>query len=128
MDIKGLGPMDAGANSFGADKAQKQVQEADAVPMRVDSDDFSPMDVVKGADKDQVISLAQEAVDHLNDMMKDMSKDLRFHLFVDGTDFAYVEVVNPETNEVVKEIPPEELIEAMIKIHDAVGMIIDKYI
>ncbi len=128
MDIKGLGPMDAGANSSGADKAKKQVQEADAVPMRVDSDDFSPMDVVKGADKDQVISLAQEAVDHLNDMMKDMSKDLRFHLFVDGTDFAYVEVVNPETNEVVKEIPPEELIEAMIKIHDAVGMIIDKYI
>ncbi len=128
MDIKGLGPVEPNASEV------KNLQD-EAVTESVKQAFSAPKDesngqagAIQSMSKEEVLSLAQEAVDNLNDMMKDFSKDLKFHLFVDGTDFAYVEVINPETNEVVKEIPPEEMVEAMIKIHDAVGMILDKYI
>ncbi len=79
-------------------------------------------------DKKGLVTAAEEAVKQLNEMMKNMSKDLRFHLFVDGTDLAYVEVIDPKTNKVIRQVPPEQLIEALLRIHDAIGIILDKYI
>ncbi len=78
--------------------------------------------------KEEAIKSSQELAEQLNKIMKSMEKDYRFHPFVDGTDLAYVEVINPNTNKVIKQIPPEQMIEALLKIHNAIGVILDKYL
>ncbi len=78
--------------------------------------------------KKDAVEAAKELAEHLNEIMKSMQKDLRFHPFVDGTDLAYVEVINPATQEVIRQIPPEQMIEALIRIHNAIGLIIDRYL
>ncbi len=78
--------------------------------------------------KKDAVEAAKELAEHLNKIMQSMQKDLRFHPFVDGTDLAYVEVINPSTQEVIRQIPPEQMIEALVRIHNAIGLIIDRYL
>jgi len=38
-----------------------------------------------------------------------------------------VRVVNFETNEVIKEIPPEEVLDTVARIREMIGLLIDKW-
>ena len=78
--------------------------------------------------KKDAMSAMEDIIEQLNEIMKSLQKDLRFHFFVGGTDLAYVEVINPRTNETITTVPPEQLIEALLRIHNALGLILDRYL
>ncbi|GGG13360.1 flagellar protein FlaG [Lysinibacillus alkalisoli] len=72
----------------------------------------------------------QDAVDSLNEFMKEhmpapTASKFRLH---EGLDRYYVQVVDAQTDEVVKEIPPEKLLNAFYEMQKLVGMIVDEKI
>ena len=72
----------------------------------------------------------QHAVESLNEFMEDhmpkpTSSKFRFH---EGLERYYVQVVDPNTDEVIKEVPPEKLLNAFYEMQKMVGMIVDEKI
>ena len=68
-----------------------------------------------------------EAVTAINDFLEVEKKASKFVLH-DGLDKYYVKLVDPETDEVIKEIPPESLLNAFYEMKKLAGMIVDEKI
>jgi len=69
----------------------------------------------------------QEAVDKMNQMLEVNNISTKF-MYHDGLERYYVTVVNRDTEEVVKEIPPKELLDAFYEMQKLLGMIVDEKI
>lgn len=69
----------------------------------------------------------QQAVKVLNDFLSSNNIESKF-VFHDGLNSFYVQMVNKETKEVVKEIPPKKLLDAFYEMQKLVGMIVDEKI
>ena len=69
----------------------------------------------------------KEAVTAVNDFLKAENKTSKFVLH-DGLDKYYVRLVDRKTNEVIKEIPPESLLNAFYEMKKLAGMIVDEKI
>lgn len=63
----------------------------------------------------------------LNETLRTFDKKLRFRVH-ESTDRLIVRVVDAETQEVLREIPPEEILELVAHIEKTVGLIIDERI
>ena len=66
-----------------------------------------------------------EAVDVMNDLLKVQHKESKFVLH-DGLDKYFVRLVDADTEEVIKEIPPERLLDAFYEMQKLAGMIVDE--
>lgn len=79
--------------------------------------------------EEQVISKEklQQVVDAVNDFLKTNNSSSKF-MYHDGLERYYVTVVNRETEEVIKEIPPKKLLDAFYEMQKLVGMIVDEKI
>lgn len=69
----------------------------------------------------------QDAVDKMNKMLEVNHNTAKFK-YHEGLDRYYVTVVDRETEEVVKEIPPKKLLDAFYEMQKMFGMIIDEKI
>lgn len=69
----------------------------------------------------------QQAVDAVNEFLKINHSSSKF-VYHEGLERYYVAVVNEDTEEVVKEIPPKRLLDAFYEMQKLVGMIVDKKI
>lgn len=69
----------------------------------------------------------QEAVGKMNEMLEVTNSTSKF-MYHDGLERYYVTVVNRETEEVVKEIPPKKLLDAFYEMQKMLGMIVDEKI
>ncbi|WP_107840322.1 flagellar protein FlaG [Metasolibacillus meyeri] len=69
----------------------------------------------------------QEAVEKMNKMLEVNYSAAKFK-YHEGLDRYYVTVVDKETEEVVKEIPPKKLLDAFYEMQKMFGMIIDEKI
>ncbi|XRD25657.1 flagellar protein FlaG [Lysinibacillus fusiformis] len=72
----------------------------------------------------------QKAIDSINEFMEDnmpIPTASKFKLHED-LDRYYVQVVDPQTDEVVKEIPPKKLLDAFYEMQKMLGMIVDEKI
>ena len=69
----------------------------------------------------------QEAVGKMNKMLEVTNSTSKF-MYHDGLERYYVTVVDRETNEVVKEIPPKKLLDAFYEMQKMLGMIVDEKI
>ncbi|MFF2752177.1 flagellar protein FlaG [Psychrobacillus sp. NPDC058041] len=69
----------------------------------------------------------QKAVDALNEFMTIQNHNSKFVLH-DGLDRYYVEVVDADTDEVIREVPPRKLLDAFYSMQKFVGMIVDEKI
>lgn len=69
----------------------------------------------------------QVAVNKLNSFMEYTNKSSKF-IFHEGLGKYYVEVVDAKTEEVVKEIPPKELLDAYYEMQKMIGNIVDQTI
>lgn len=67
----------------------------------------------------------QIAVNKMNEFMEVTNKNSKF-IFHEGLDKYYVEIVDARTDEVVKEIPPKELLDAYYEMQKMIGKIVDK--
>lgn len=69
----------------------------------------------------------QEAVSAMNEILETNDNTSRFK-YHEGLDRYYVTVVDKNTDEVVKEIPPKKLLDAFYEMQKMVGMIVDEKI
>lgn len=67
----------------------------------------------------------QKKIDELNNIISFLDKDISFKLH-DQTERLMTQVINLETREVIKEIPPEEMLDLIARIHKMVGILIDE--
>ncbi len=74
-------------------------------------------------DEESVSLMTEE----LNDLMSKINCNLEF-TYSKEADMMSVKMVDKKTKEVIKELPPEEMIENMIKAKDWLGAFIDKNI
>ena len=99
------------------------------------------MDVaaVKGAqDEEQNFDLEQDSqhdplseeqtafiTEQLNEIMRNINVDLQFQYHKE-VNFMSVRMLDKKTGEVLREVPPEAMVEHMIKVHDWIGAFLDK--
>ncbi|MER2126580.1 flagellar protein FlaG [Solibacillus sp.] len=69
----------------------------------------------------------QEAVSMMNEILETNDNTSRFQ-YHEGLDRYYVTVVDKNTDEVVKEIPPKKLLDAFYEMQKMIGMIVDEKI
>lgn len=69
----------------------------------------------------------QDAVNTMNEML-DINNSTSKFMFHEGLERYYVTVVNRETEEVVKEIPPKKILDAFYEMQKMLGMIVDEKI
>lgn len=69
----------------------------------------------------------EEGVEKLNDAIQAFHEDLQFELH-EESERMMTKLVNLEKNEVIKEIPPKELLDMLGRIKDMVGLVLDEKI
>ena len=94
---------------------------------------------VKGAqDEEQNFDLEQESqhdplseeqtafiTEQLNEIMRNINVDLQFQYHKE-VNFMSVRMLDKKTGEVLREVPPEAMVEHMIKVHDWIGAFLDR--
>ncbi len=75
--------------------------------------------------KEEIKKELQHLMEELNKAMNPLNKDLKFR-FNDKVNELVVEVVDTNSNEVIREFPPKEALELMEKVRELVGMLFDK--
>lgn len=78
-------------------------------------------------DSEETKAKVQEAVDKMNEML-DVNNSASKFMYHEGLERYYVTVVDRETEEVVKEIPPKRLLDAFYEMQKMLGMIVDEKI
>ena len=76
---------------------------------------------------DSIKDKLEEAVNSINEFLNTQHKESKF-VFHEGLDKYYVQLVDSETDEVIKEIPPEKLLNAFYEMQKLAGMIVDEKI
>ncbi len=66
-------------------------------------------------------------IDQLNGILRFFDRKLAFELH-EGTSRYLVRVVETETEEILREIPPEEVLDMVARIEEMVGLVIDERI
>ncbi|WP_083671618.1 flagellar protein FlaG [Viridibacillus sp. FSL H7-0596] len=69
----------------------------------------------------------QKAIDSLNEFMTMQNHSSKFVMH-DGLDRYFVQVIDAETEEVIREIPPRKLLDAFYTMQKFLGMIVDEKI
>lgn len=75
-------------------------------------------------DKDTKGKLHQ-AIDSLNEFFTINNSELKF-VFHEGLDTYYAQLINSETEEVIREIPSKKVLDVFYEMQKLVGMIVDK--
>ena len=63
--------------------------------------------------------------EQLNDIMRNINVDLQFQYHKE-VNVMSVRMLDKKTGEILREIPPESMVEHMIKVHDWIGAFLDK--
>ncbi|MEN2467472.1 flagellar protein FlaG [Ornithinibacillus sp. JPR2-1] len=69
----------------------------------------------------------ETAVDKLNDFIEPLKTSLKFQFHEELNEY-YVAVVDPNTDEVIKEIPPKKILDMYAAMGEYMGFLIDKKI
>ena len=85
---------------------------------------------VESLDKDQLSAEElrddlEEKIDEMNDIMETLDEKLSFELH-DKTETIMTRIIDIKTKEVIKEMPPKEMLDLAARIHEMVGLIIDE--
>jgi len=67
----------------------------------------------------------KESVKDVNEIVDQVKEGLSFQIHED-TEELMVQVIDVNTDEVIKELPPEEMLDLKARIHEMVGILIDE--
>ena len=67
----------------------------------------------------------KESVKDVNEIVNQVKESLTFQIHED-TEELMVQVIDVNTDEVIKELPPEEMLDLKARIHEMVGILIDE--
>jgi len=87
----------------------------------------SEINVIPGEEKEFSKEALQQAVNAVNDFLDINNSSSKF-VYHEGLQKYYVTIVNRNTDEVIKEIPPKKLLDAFYEMQKMVGMIVDEKI
>ncbi|EON73419.1 flagellar protein FlaG [Lysinibacillus sphaericus] len=114
-----------------AKKNKNVVSGQDSIKIKATSEPVSQPVVEKetivGEEKEISKEKLQQAVQAVNDFLEinHSSSKFKYH---EGLERYYVTIVNRDTEEVVKEIPPKKLLDAFYEMQKLLGMIVDEKI
>jgi flagellar protein FlaG len=91
-------------------------------------------DVVESKNKstpNETISIGEqhliEAIENANKALKGADKRFEFSIH-EGTKEIMVKVINDETDEIIREIPPEKILDMVAKMWEMAGLLVDRKI
>ncbi|HWL24545.1 MAG TPA: flagellar protein FlaG [Ureibacillus sp.] len=96
--------------------------------LNTDSSNQKILNTLESNNNDELVISKEsihQVVDSLNEIFNINNKNLKF-VYHEGLKEYYVQLVNSETDEVVKEIPPKKLLDAYYEMQKLVGMIVDE--
>ncbi len=67
----------------------------------------------------------EESLDTLNHMMKDLERSFEFTIH-ESTERLMIRVLNSDTEEIIREIPPEKILDIVASIEEMVGILVDE--
>lgn len=67
----------------------------------------------------------EKQLDVLNKMLEVNSTHIKFILHEELNEY-YVQVVNDQTNEVIREIPSQKVMDMVAKMHEMIGLLVDE--
>lgn len=85
----------------------------------------SEKSVTASADEAADRANVRKAVDRLNEMAAPLHTDLKFKFHEELKEY-YVEVVDPVTEEVIKEIPPKKMLDMYAAMTELLGILEDR--
>jgi len=107
------------------EEPQKQETKAKMENLRAVEESAKNESRVSESDLEEGRAEIEKTVEDMNSFLKSQRKTLSF--FVDKDSGRYgVKVVDSKTNEIVKQIPPDEVLDIAAKIKDMIGALIDK--
>ena len=121
-------------NNLNAEAVQSEVSSRDAAIHQAVSPEkiktLQPQKDVQQADKaaqDQKLSPDEikDITEDLNDYMGDLQTNLRFSMYEKLDHQVVVQIKNRATDELIKQIPSEELLELRVKMEELSGLLFD---
>ncbi|KGR76467.1 flagellar protein FlaG [Ureibacillus sinduriensis] len=103
----------------GSSKGMIEKQDSQDITSQVNEQSTEKLDITE--------EKLKQAVDSLNEFMEINHNSSKF-VYHEGLDRYFVQVVNKDTEEVIKEIPPKKLLDAFYEMQKMVGMIVDEKI
>jgi len=99
-------------------------------PKNVDSQIEAVRKVANGQQEQELqaqptTTTVQEAVDDINKVLHYLNERLEFSVH-EATNRIMVRVLDRETEEVLREIPPEQILDLVAKLQELVGLLVDK--
>lgn len=99
-------------------------------PKNVDSQIEAVRKVANGQQEQELqaqptTTTVQEAVDDINKVLHYLNERLEFSVH-EATNRIMVRVLDRETEEVLREIPPEQILDLVAKLWELVGLLVDK--
>lgn len=88
---------------------------------------ISGIDNEKDEEKDNVEKTFEKAVNKINENLIAAHRKLSYDVHED-TNQIIVKIIDTDTDEIVREVPPEEQLDLKVKMQDMVGLLLDKKI
>ena len=107
--------------------AEKAVKQGSETAKKQTKDTTAIMQTQPTDNSDETKVKVQDAVNKMNEMLDVNNSSSKF-MYHEGLERYYVTVVDRETEEVVKEIPPKRLLDAFYEMQKMLGMIVDEKI
>lgn len=111
-------------DAVSADAAQSSAPQSDALksPVKPAAESGKPADSATKDPKDKTEKI-KKAVDSLNKEMKHSEAIFGIH---EGTDRVTIKIIDRDTKEVIREVPPEETLDMIAKIWEMAGLLVDE--
>ncbi|WP_209121462.1 flagellar protein FlaG [Alkalihalobacillus sp. BA299] len=77
--------------------------------------------------QDKAIDDVLKKIDGVNEFLKSANTSLKFNLHEELNEY-YITIVDQQTNEVIKEVPPKKLLDIYVAMKETIGLFIDKKI
>ena len=109
-----------------AAKDATAAQRMDAAAVKGTQDEEQKFDLEQDS-QHEPLSEEQTAfiTEQLNEIMRNINVDLQFQYHKE-VNFMSVRMLDKKTGEVLREVPPEAMVEHMIKVHDWIGAFLDR--
>ena len=116
---------ESASNKLGAAQAKsaplKLSSAADALQSKDKEQDGEEQTQHEPLSEEQTAFITEQ----LNEIMRNINVDLQFQYHKE-LNFMSVRMLDKKTGEVLREVPPEAMVEHMIKVHDWIGAFLDR--
>ncbi len=134
MDVNNVKTLDAATTGYASSPARPAAADTSTASATKDGNvaktsfkeqEASAQDMYLEAAKNLTRTDVKNISQELNHFMELINADIRFKIH-DGTKQLIVQVVDMQQQKVLKQFPPEELLDTMARIRDYVGVLLDK--